>query len=116
MRSVAFSIYKVLTLWNVGGWEGHADKCALDPAGMGVQCLREYMSYILSGGCALNVHTANQVRRRGYQESGLNRSLWQRPHQDMPGIRELGDESGDMTRHAERTPLLDAATKSPRTS
>ncbi|GFG31895.1 hypothetical protein Cfor_04514, partial [Coptotermes formosanus] len=57
-----------------------------------------------------------QVRRRGYQESGLNRSVWQRPHQDMPGIRELGDESGDMTRRAERTPLLDAATKPPRTS
>jgi hypothetical protein len=57
-----------------------------------------------------------QVRCRGYQESGLNRSVWQRPHQDMPGIRELGDESGDMTRHTERTPLLGAATKPPRTS
>lgn len=99
-----------------GGWEGHADKCALEAAGMGVQCLREYMSYILSGVRTLNDHTANQVRRRGYQESGLNRSVWQRPHQDMPGIRELGDESGDMARHAERTPLLDAATKPPRTS
>jgi hypothetical protein len=86
------------------------------PAGMRVPCLRQYMSYVLSGGCALNVRTANQVRRRGYQESGLNRSVWQRPHQDMPGIRELGDESGDMSRRAERTPLLDAATKPPRTS
>ncbi|XP_069678883.1 autophagy-related protein 9A isoform X1 [Periplaneta americana] len=57
-----------------------------------------------------------QVRRRGYQESSLNRSVWQRPHQDMPGIRELGDESSDLTRHAERTPLLDAAVKPPRTS
>ncbi|XP_021928467.1 autophagy-related protein 9A isoform X2 [Zootermopsis nevadensis] len=57
-----------------------------------------------------------QVHRRGYQDPGLSRSVWQRPHQDMPGIRELGDESGDMTRHAERTPLLDAATKSARTS
>lgn len=74
------------------------------------------MSYILSDGCALDVCTANQVRRRGYHECGLNRSVWQRPHQDMPGIRELGDESGDMTRRAERTPLLDAATKPSRTS
>ncbi|PNF28200.1 Autophagy-related protein 9A [Cryptotermes secundus] len=57
-----------------------------------------------------------QVRRRGYQESSLNRSAWQRPHQDMPGIRELGDESGELTRHAERTPLLDTATKPTRTS
>ena len=83
---------------------------------MGVKCFREYMSYILSGGHVMNVHTSNQVRRRGYQESGLNRSVWQRPHQDMPGIRELGDESGDVTRRAERTPLLDTATKPPRTS
>lgn len=62
------------------------------------------------------VYIICQVHRRGYQDPGLSRSVWQRPHQDMPGIRELGDESGDMTRHAERTPLLDAATKSARTS
>jgi len=95
---------QINVLWILLAWEFSALE--------NIQCT----SYILSGGRALNVHTANQVRRRGYQESGLNRSVWQRPHQDMPGIRELGDESVDMTRRAERTPLLDAATKPSRTS
>ncbi|XP_059490836.1 autophagy-related protein 9A [Neocloeon triangulifer] len=44
-----------------------------------------------------------QMRRRvgGFLETS-NRSLWQRPHQDMPGISEIPDEQ----RSAERTPLL----------
>nr|CAD7196671.1 unnamed protein product [Timema douglasi] len=56
------------------------------------------------------------VHRRGYQESSINRSLWQRPHQDMPGIRELGDESGETQRRAEKTPLLLGGAKLPRSS
>nr|CAD7453425.1 unnamed protein product [Timema tahoe] len=56
------------------------------------------------------------VHRRGYQESSINRSLWQRPHQDMPGIRELGDEIGETQRRAEKTPLLLGGAKLPRSS
>ncbi|XP_067005756.1 autophagy-related protein 9A isoform X2 [Anabrus simplex] len=56
-----------------------------------------------------------QARRRGYQEMNISRSVWQRPHQDMPGIRELGDETADLTR-AERTPLLDSTNRPPRQS
>ncbi|GLG98624.1 Autophagy-related protein 9 [Gryllus bimaculatus] len=50
-----------------------------------------------------------QVRRRNYQEINVSHGVWQRPHQDMPGIREHREETVETSRFAERTPLLDAS-------
>ncbi|XP_065340573.1 autophagy-related protein 9A [Cloeon dipterum] len=52
--------------------------------------------------CLHEMHQRQVRRRVGNILETSNRSMWQRPHQDMPGISELPDEQ----RSAERLPLL----------